>query len=159
MRRDLLSNIQEWKIRERTASVKGLRMEWAKYGSSVQVFGIQTKLLHLNSVEQKQRQCKHCFLSGVLLGIAVNQNVRSLFSSVQFSRSVVSDSLQPHELQHARPACPSPTPGVYSNSCPSSRWCHPTISSSVVPFSSCPQFLPASESFSNESTLRMRWPK
>ena len=112
MRRDLLSNIQEWKIRERTASVKGLRMEWAKYGSSVQVFGIQTKLLHLNSVEQKQRQCKHCFLSGVLLGIAVNQNVRSLFSSVQFSHSVVSDSLQPHELQHARPACPSPTPGV-----------------------------------------------
>jgi len=68
-------------------------------------------------------------------------------SSVQFSRSVVSDSLRPHELQHARPPCPSPTPGVYSNSCPSSRWCHPAISSSVVPFSSCPQSLPASESF------------
>ena len=67
--------------------------------------------------------------------------------SVQFSRSVVSDSLWPHELQHARPPCPSPTPGVYPNSCPSSRWCHPAISSSVVPFSSCPQSLPASESF------------
>ena len=69
------------------------------------------------------------------------------FSSVQFSRSVVSDSLRPHELQHARPPCPSPTPGVHSNLRPSSRWCHPAISSSVVPFSSCPQSLPASESF------------
>ena len=69
------------------------------------------------------------------------------FSSVQFSCSVVSDSLQPHELQHTRPPCPSPTPGVHPNSCPSSRWCHPVISSSVVPVSSCPQSLPASESF------------
>ena len=67
------------------------------------------------------------------------------FSSVQFSRSVVSDSLWPHESQHTRPPCPSPTPGVYSNSCPLSRWCHPTIS--VVPFSSCPQSLPVSGSF------------
>jgi len=72
---------------------------------------------------------------------------RNTFSSVQFSRSVVSDSLRPHELQHARPPCPSPTPGVHSDSCPSSHWCHPAISSSVVPFSSCPQSLPASESF------------
>ena len=69
------------------------------------------------------------------------------YSSVQFSRSVVSDSLRPHESQHARPPCPSPTPGVHSDSCPSNQWCHPAISSSVVPFSSCPQFLPASESF------------
>ena len=67
--------------------------------------------------------------------------------SVQFSCSVVSDSLRPHESQHARPPCPSPTPGVHSNSGPSSRWCHPTMLSSVVPFSSCPQSLPASESF------------
>ena len=67
--------------------------------------------------------------------------------SVQFSRSIVSDPLRPHELQHARPPCPSPTPGVHPNSCPSSRWCHPAISSSVVPFSSCPQLLPASDSF------------
>ena len=67
--------------------------------------------------------------------------------SVQFSHSVVSDSLRPHESQHARPPCPSQTPGVYSNSCPSSRWCHPAISSSVIPFSSCPQSLPASGSF------------
>ena len=69
------------------------------------------------------------------------------FSSVQFSRSVVSNSLQPHESQHARPPRPSPTPGVYPNSYPSSWWCHPAILSSVVPFSSCPQSLPASESF------------
>ena len=69
------------------------------------------------------------------------------FSSVQFSRSVMSDSLWPHELQHARPPCPSPTPRVHSDSHPSSQWCHPAISSSVVPFSSCPQSLPASESF------------
>ena len=70
-----------------------------------------------------------------------------MFSSVQFICSVVSDSLQPHELQHARPPCPSSTPGVHSDSPPSSRWCHPAISSSVVPFFSCPQSLPASESF------------
>ena len=65
----------------------------------------------------------------------------------QFSRLVVSNSLPPLESQHARPSCPSPSPGVYSNSCPSSRWRHPAISSSVVPFSSCPQSLPASGSF------------
>ena len=67
--------------------------------------------------------------------------------SVQFSLSVVSDSLRPHVLQHARPPCPSPTPGAYSNSCPSSWWCHPTISSSVIPFSSCLQSLPESGFF------------
>ena len=75
------------------------------------------------------------------------QTIRCPSPSVQFSRSVVSDSLQPHESQHTRPPCPSPTPGVHSNSRPSSPWCHPAISSSVVPFSSCPQSLPGSESF------------
>ena len=75
-----------------------------------------------------------------------NSEVKSI-SSVQFSHSVVSNSLRPHEPQHARPPCPSPTPGVHSDSCPSSQWCHPVISSSVIPFSSCPQSLPASESF------------
>ena len=69
------------------------------------------------------------------------------YPSVQFSRSVVSDPLRPHELQHVRPPCPSPFPRVYSNSCPLSQWCHPTISSSVGPFSSCPQSFPASGSF------------
>ena len=69
------------------------------------------------------------------------------FISVQFSHSVMSNSLQPHEPQHARPACPSPTPGVHPNPCPSSRWCHSTISSSVFSFSSCPQSFPASGYF------------
>ena len=78
--------------------------------------------------------------------------------AVQFSHSVGSDSLRPHESQHARPPCPSPTPGVHSNLCPLSRWCHPAISPSVVPFSSCPQSLPAWV-FANESTLHIRWPK
>ena len=67
--------------------------------------------------------------------------------SVQFSHSVLSDSLQPHGVQDVRPLCPSPAPRVYSNSCPLSRWCHPTISSSFVPFSSCLQSFPASGSF------------
>ena len=70
-----------------------------------------------------------------------------MLSSVQFSCSVVSESLRPHGLQHARPPCPSPTPRVHPNPCPLSRWCHPTISSSVIPFSSCPQSFPASGSF------------
>ena len=80
------------------------------------------------------------------------------FSWVQFSCSVVSDSLQPHELQHARPPCPSPTPGVHPNSCPSSRWCHPAISS-CRPLLLLPPIPPSIRVFSNESTLRTRWPK
>jgi len=71
----------------------------------------------------------------------------------------MSDSLQTHKVQHARPPCPSPTPRVHPNPCPSSRWCHPTITSSVVPFSSSPQSFPASGFFSNESALHIRWPK
>ena len=74
-----------------------------------------------------------------------------MLSSVQSSCSVVSNSPQPHELRHARPPCPSPTPGVHPNPCPSCRWCHPTISSSVVPFSSCPQSFPASGSLGGQS--------
>ena len=101
---------------------------------------------------------KGSFISGCAFVYFTVQYYTEYSSSVQFSCSVVSDSLQPHELQHARPPCSSPTPGVHSNSCPSSWWCHPAISSSVVPFSSCSQSLPASV-FSNESTLWMRWPK
>jgi len=91
------------------------------------------------------------FLASILGGNVVNRkkstNLESWGISVQFSPSVMSDSLRPHEPQHARPPCPSPTPRVHSNSHPSSQWCHPAISSSVLPFSSCPQSLPASESF------------
>ena len=79
----------------------------------------------------------------MLKKLKLNDSIRS----DQISRSVVCDSLRPHESQHARPPCPAPTPGVHSDSRPSSKWCHPAISSSVVPFSSCPQSLPASESF------------
>ena len=95
-----------------------------------------------------------CLLTNLFLSQLLTPIIRTLplvgnialYSSVHFSRSVVPNSLRPHESQHARPPCPSPTPGVHSDSCPSSQWCHPAISSSVVPFSSCPQSLPASES-------------
>ena len=85
-----------------------------------------------------------------------NERKNKIFSSVQSPSHV--HSTWPHELQHTRPPDPSPTLGVHSNLCRSSRWCHPAISSSVVPFSSCPQSLPLGF-FSNKSTLRMRWPK
>ena len=90
-----------------------------------------------------------CITGGFLTSWATRetQEYWSGFSSVQFSHSVMSYSLWPHELQHARPLCPSPTPRVYPNSCPLTRWCHPTISSSPVPFSSCLQSFPASGSF------------
>ena len=80
------------------------------------------------------------------------------FGSVQYSCSVMSNSLRHHEPQHARPLGPSPTPGVNPNPCPLSQWCHPTISSSAIPFSSCPQ-PPRSRVFSNELALCIRWPK
>ena len=98
------------------------------YQSDVSEQGVRKRLAQMALVSRYE----HCILLGL---------------SVQFIRSVVSDSLWPYELQHTRPPCPSPTPRVYSNSCPSTRWCHPAISSSVVPFSSCPQSLPASGSF------------
>ena len=85
-----------------------------------------------------------------------HQTVR--FSSVPFSHSVVSGSLRPHGLQHARPPCPSPTPRVYSNSCPLSRWCHPTIIL-WCPFLLQPSIFPSIRVFSNESVLHIRWPK
>ena len=84
-----------------------------------------------------------CEVRSLTVGV---KSIYYCFSSVQFSRSVVSDSLRPLELQHASPPCPSLTPGVHPNLCPLSRWCHPTISSSVVPFSSCPQSFWASGS-------------
>ena len=94
-----------------------------------------------------------------LLCVSLFPTFRLENNSVQFSHSVMCDSLWPHGLQHARLPCPSPSPGVCSDSCPLSWWCHPTISSSVVPFSSCLQFFPASGSFPNESVLCIRCSK
>ena len=98
-------------------------------------FRLPTALLFMSAVLQP---CKNIYLLCIW---------HQEFSSVQFSSSVVSDSLQPHELQHARPPCPSPTHRVYPNLCPLSRWCHPIISAAVLPFSSCLQSFPASGSF------------
>ena len=96
-------------------------------------FFYQLSHIYLNLISQ----CCNFFLFKMEMIIPILQSCHK--ASVQFSRSVMSDSLWPHGLQHARLPCPSPTPGAYSDSCPLSRWCHPTISSSVVPFSSCPQ--------------------
>ena len=85
--------------------------------------------------------------------------LNSSFSSVQFSHPVMSNSLWPHGLQYTRLPYPSPTPGAYSNSCPSSQWCHSTISSSAVPFSSHIQSFPASGSFQMSQFFTIRWPK
>ena len=103
-----------------------------------------TRLAHRGKNKQTNKQKNSAQISPY---VKFTQTTGPTFSSVQFSRSVVSDSLRTHESQHTRPPCPSPTPGVYSNSCPSSQRCHPAISSSVVPFSSCRQSLPASGSF------------
>ena len=91
--------------------------------------------------------CHHTKLQFFFLVVTTVMIYSLQFSLVQFSHSIVSYSLRPHELQHARPPCQSPTPGVHPDSRPSSRWCHPAISSSVIPFSSCLQSLPASGSF------------
>ena len=88
--------------------------------------------------------CKLILIPAIIRNL--NCILIGLIRSDQISRSVVSDSMRPHESQHARPPCPSPTPGVHSDSHPSSQWCHPAISSSAIPLSSCPQSLPASES-------------
>ena len=84
-------------------------------------------------------------------------SLRHFMSSVQFSCSVMCDCFRPHESQHTRPPCPSPTPGVYRNTCPLSQWCHPAISSSVVPFSSCPQSFPASRYFQMSQLFTKYW--
>ena len=112
----------------------------AAQGFFVLFFPWPDRWLLLYIIQELQIWSLICSLSHTSLSNGSTAPIRS----DQISRSVVSDSLWPHELQHARPPCPSPTPGVHSDSCPSSQWCHPAISSSVVPFSSCPQSLPAS---------------
>ena len=103
---------------------------------------------HVSCIDRRALYCWATREANVLLSTAIHYIIDTIILlSVRFSHSVVSDSLGPHGLQHTRPPCPSPTPRVYSNSCPSSRWCHPTISSSVIPFSSCLQSFPVSGSF------------
>ena len=106
-------------------------------------FGLCQRYLLLIISYCKGLEWRHQYFQMTYFFIYVPNQIRS----DQISRSVMSNSLQPHESWHTRPPCPSPTPGVHSNSRPLSPWCHPSISSSVVPFSSCPQSLPASESF------------
>ena len=107
-------------------SILGWRTPWTKVPGGLQSMGLQT--------------VGHDWAT-------THNTAQNIHSSVQFSHSVVFDSFRPHQPQYTRPPCPSPAPGVYPNSCPSSQWCHPAISSSVVPFSSCPQSLPATGSF------------
>ena len=115
--------------------------------------------MHLSELMEPYSTKSKTLVNAVLKGQFGCCGVRVECSSVPFSHSVVSDSLWPHGLQHTRLPCPSPTPGAFSDSCPLSWWCYPTISSSAVPFSSCLQSFPASGFFSSESTLCMRWPK
>ena len=144
------------------SSVQGIlqvrKMESVAKSSSRGIFLTQGSNLHLLCVLFRQEDSLSLVLSGKPIKDAyiciysISHETMWLvclyiFSSVQFSRSVVSHSLRPHEPQHAKPPCPSPTPGVHPNPCPSSWWCHPTISSSVIPFSTCPQSFPASGSF------------
>ena len=116
---------------------------------------------HLHTLwnDHHEKSSNHLSPYNITFTIFLMLNSTSLFSSVRFSCSVVSNSLWPHGLQHARLPCPSPTPRAYSNSCPLCWWCRPTISSSVAPFSSRLQSFPASGSFLSESVLRIKWPK
>ena len=135
-RRHLKNQSQSCKCADGMRNVPRSNTRWERGCCYWRIF-----LVFLQSITQEAMCCLQCFSP------QSHGYPQETFSSVQFSHSVVSDSLQPHELQHARPPCPSPTPGVYSNSCPLSWWCHPTISSSVIPFSSCFQSFPTSGSF------------
>ena len=128
-------NIQKTKIMS-----SGPITSWQIDGQTVETV---SDLIFLGSKITADGDCSHETKRRLLF----EREVMTSLSSVQFSRSVLSDSLRSHEPQHARPSCPSPTPGVHSDSRPLSQWCHPAISSPVVPFSSCLQSFPASGSF------------
>ena len=136
--------------------IKKQRRYFANKGPSSQRYGFSSshvwmwELDYTESLEPKKTDALTCGVgkdSWESLDCKEIQPVNAKGNSVQFSRSVTSNSLRPHESQHTRPHCPSPTPGVHSDSRPSSQWCHPAISSSVVPFSSCLESFPASGSF------------
>ena len=125
--------------------------------TSLTVMCSQCKICNrYQSLSVKRREWK-CLINNFILINVLKWHFGYILLSL--SRSVVSDSLRPYELQHTRLPCPSPSLGVYSNSCPLSQWCHPTISSSVIPFSSCPQYFPASLEKSSELALHIKWPK
>ena len=130
-------------VNEWNASTKRHRLaEWTKKWDPYKCCLQETHFRPRDTCRLKVRGRKKIFHeNGNQKKVGVAVLILDKFSSAQFSRSVVSDSLQPHESQHTRPPCPSPTPGVHSDSCPSSQWCHPAITSSVIPLSSCPQSL------------------
>ena len=123
-------------------NISGLRKY---YGNKIQLTFYIHGIHHIKNITKNKMKNSKKFQELYLNMLHICNDSHSI--SDLFSRSVMSDSLQPHELQHTRPLCPSPTPAVYPNTRPSSQWCHPAISSSVIPFSSCPQSLSASESF------------
>ena len=129
--------------------IKKERHYFTNKGPSSQSYGFSNGHVWMWELDYKEswEQKNWCFWTVLLEKTLESPLDCTEIQPVQFSRSVESYSLQPHELQHARPPCPSPTPGAHSDSCPSSQWCHPAISSSVVPFYSCPQSLPTSECF------------
>ena len=136
------------------SSVQLFAIPWTATHQASLSFTISLNLFKLISIESVMLSnhlilcCLFLLLPSIFPSIrAISNELALCISSVQFSCSVVSDFLRPHELQHTRPPCPSPTPRVHTNPCPSSQWCYPTISSSVIPFSSCPQSFPASGSF------------
>ena len=133
------------------SEIKGERGCWTPAGQGWRIQGFYHYLSQrkdkISALPATTPPPKHKNTQETLVTQTASRLTRYFLSSVQFSCSVASDSLWPHESEHARPPCPSPTPGVYPNPCASSRWCHQAISSSVIPFSSCPQSLPASESF------------
>ena len=130
-------------------------MDCSLSGSFLCPWSLQARILewiaiHLSrwSSWPRNQTCISCIIIRFFTIWATREALKKqTIPSVQFSRSVMSNSMRPHESQHARPSCPSPAPGVHSNSRPSSQWCHPAISSSGIPSSSCPQSLPASEAF------------
>ena len=129
------------------SSILAWEIPWTEEPGGLYSMGSQRVGHDLEMTKWQQYPCHKLRKIHILKHFAISMSQELFYYSVQFSRSVVSDSLRPHELQHARPPCPSLTPRVHPNPCPLSRWCHPTISSSVIPFSSCLQSFPASGSF------------
>ena len=144
---------EPWLLRSLASEIWGsVQFSLSVVSDSLRPHGLQHTKLPCSSLtpEAYSNSCPSSWWCHTIISSSVipfSSHLQSFPASVQFSLSVMSDSLQPHELQHARPPYPSPTPRVHPNPCPLSQWCHPTISSSVVPFSSCPQSFPASGSF------------